>query len=1130
MAASDLAGSLASTLRTAPIAQRLKSKAFAAWRRTAISSSPYFDAAWYLDQNDDVRTSGADPLDHYLHDGERENRDPGPKFDAASYAVANPTAGGAALTHFLRRIAALPADAPAPRPVDVVDAGVPAIATGWLDTDWYRNTHVGPFDTVHPLAHYYRTGLDPSPAFDNADYEAQLRDAGIDESPLDHWVAAQVTAEHGPIRPHVAAHESAAHPAEGPLVRHRVRPRAELADVDIAVMIHAFYPDVLPALLAPLALLPSTPTLLISVTSNDDATTAHRLVDAVAGADQPRIVKVVPNRGRNFAPLLCSFDAELRERDIVLHLHTKKSLHSGDEQSDWRSHLVDSLLPSAPSVDAILSLLSDDHGVGVVQAPAWAPFPHWGNHWLGNAPLGARLYERLGVTDRRAHGYVMYPVGGMFWARVDALVPLLDLELSVGDFDREHGQTDRTLAHAIERTIPAAASVAGFDTVEFDPAAAQWRRNWSACNVADFGMIDFDALDTALESADLVSIDLFDTLLLRPCLDAAAFFDVLGAQLDALPDSRTPGPDVVQWRRDAESRLRDAGTIPGDVTLDEIYAEANLAHPDHPDALRRLERLELDLERRLAVPRTALIDHLLADRARSRRGRRYVLMTDTTQPLAAIESLLYRIGAHDLFDDLYVSNACRARKDSGTMWDLVQVLETPAPGRWLHLGDNEFSDIQQASDRGIATFHTPAPAAIPQSRGVDSAVLPAATRLGTQLVSGHGLAALAGRARPVAGASTIGTTSTGGAAAASEASEATVEQFGYDVLGPLTLGFVNWVTHTARDRGIDRLLFTARDGHLAFEVLRRIRPFLPETIPPADYFLMSRRVALAASLADGEAHRGRIDHVCAAGNFTGTFAEFLDARLGFRLPSPVGDRLAATALKLPDDTDWLLEQLEPFADRLTAHGRTELAGLRAYLRSLGIADGEHLGFVDLGYSGTTQKALTPLLDQALTGLYYVTTPGANSLGDAALSCFGRDALLGQSNLIYDNTWAFELLCAAPHQQLERFEFDRHGLRAVFDPRTATPTRLRGHAARAQAAAFDFVQDHLERFGPELLDERVDPATMIAVLAHSMDVIAPDLEDVLADLVIDDLFSGTEGQTLSGRAVRRQRRGIGPGLA
>ena len=71
-----------------------------------LQRSVLFDGDWYLRANPDVARSGESPIVHYLIDGAREGRDPGPAFQVDSYLAANPdvaASGMDALIHYERK-------------------------------------------------------------------------------------------------------------------------------------------------------------------------------------------------------------------------------------------------------------------------------------------------------------------------------------------------------------------------------------------------------------------------------------------------------------------------------------------------------------------------------------------------------------------------------------------------------------------------------------------------------------------------------------------------------------------------------------------------------------------------------------------------------------------------------------------------------------------------------------------------------------------------------------------------------------------------------------------------------------------------------------------------------------------
>jgi len=225
----------------------------------------------------------------------------------------------------------------------------------------------------------------------------------------------------------------------------------------VAVVAHIFYDDLASELRRYLQNIPGRVDIYISTT---DRAKKLNIENAFFGWANGKVeVRVTPNRGRNFGPALVEYNHVYRDSDLILHVHGKKSLHSGNLPF-WRHYLMETLCGSPAIAASILDAFQRNDSLGVVAASDFTPVRKWVS-WGPNFEQARALAFRMGVQIEPA-APVRFPSGAMFWARTEALRPLLELGLSEEDFEAEQGQSDGTLAHSIERLIFHACEWAGF--------------------------------------------------------------------------------------------------------------------------------------------------------------------------------------------------------------------------------------------------------------------------------------------------------------------------------------------------------------------------------------------------------------------------------------------------------------------------------------------------------------------------------------------------------------------------------------------------------------------------------------------------------------------------------------------
>jgi FMN phosphatase YigB (HAD superfamily) len=212
------------------------------------------------------------------------------------------------------------------------------------------------------------------------------------------------------------------------------------------------------------------------------------------------------------------------------------------------------------------------------------------------------------------------------------------------------------------------------------------------------------------EHVDLVSTDVFDTLLLRTWRSESArilageraFARVLEARGHRLAVDLLVGSRLEAQR--LAFRALNVGADKGEVRLADIVAR-QLRVLGLPEELapERLQ-IELRIEKRSLRRNEALADKL---RMLRRSGRRVVAISDTTLDAASLRDLIGHFYEPNLLDAVYSSADEGATKREGTLFLSVARQEGTVPGRMLHIGDDRLADVQVPSRLGLTTLHAP---------------------------------------------------------------------------------------------------------------------------------------------------------------------------------------------------------------------------------------------------------------------------------------------------------------------------------------------------------------------------------------------------------------------------------------
>lgn len=482
-----------------------------------------------------------------------------------------------------------------------------------------------------------------------------------------------------------------------------------------------------------------------------------------------------------------------------------------------------------------------------------------------------------------------------------------------------------------------------------------------------------EALKAAIDMADVVSFDIFDTLLVRNTLIPTDIFEnVCSKHKDLFPQEY----HYIKNRISAEHRLY----INSNPTIDGIYQEMQ-SDEISSTCLESMKTFEIEEEEQALTARKAMIS--IVNYALIQ-GKIICCTSDMYLTSDILEKLLRNAGYPD-FDAILVSCEQGCSKSSG----LYQVLRRRYhEATILHIGDNTISDVEMPLRYGIDQAYPISSVYQMLEDSCISEILDCGNELRNRNFLGKMFSDIFNN--PFCLSKTHG-----------KCNICSEYILGYFYLEPMIRVFVEWMISTCKAHQIEHVLLASRDGWLIQKLLD-IRNEMESVGFTHEYFYASRSACTLAGMESEE----DVLYVSTMA-FDGSMENMLKKR--FLL-----------------ENDQILERKhnESNQEYLLRHVNTILSNAdqyrkayRGYALSLSGAK-KKTGFFDFVSSGTCQLWLEKILGISLHGLYFIRNPDEYKDRLTVYSMYEPRCVYEKQSKMYDNYIFMENILTSPEPSLK----------------------------------------------------------------------------------------------------------------
>lgn len=483
-----------------------------------------------------------------------------------------------------------------------------------------------------------------------------------------------------------------------------------------------------------------------------------------------------------------------------------------------------------------------------------------------------------------------------------------------------------------------------------------------------------EELGRILKRYDVISFDVFDTLIMRKTLEPTDIFDIVETRLEAA-GMILKGFKAI--RRQAELLSKGQNIY---VIYDILQQMTGIS-----DVWKaRIIEEELQCEKDFIIGRKAVIEIY---RELVNAGKKVYLVSDMYLPADRMAEILNDVGIGG-YEKIYVSCEYGVGKGNGLFEKLCEEIGNSS---CIHIGDNRESDVRAAIRYGLDAYELKSAYAMLHDSNLHY-VLGFTTHINDKNLAGLVISNLFND--PFALYHTSG-----------RVGVSALGQAGVLLLGPLAIVYMSLLLEKIEREKYDGILFVARDESFFYKLYRRLMESIPDSIP-AYYVYSSRKLSIRSGMDTLEDMKQALSNVYNTAEKDVLYELFGVDCSQQGIHSKKGN----------------CGDIYYFQKEIMEHSQATRRNYAEYLKSLGLDFKKKYLLCELDGKGTSHYYLNRFFEQELDSLYMARQHYMDDFyqmkSEAVYDCWRGDCEYHSVNV---NTAFIESIFSAPHPSVEDME-------------------------------------------------------------------------------------------------------------